>query len=100
MEIDPPPPPTTSLVFQCFLNTPLQDSRTIEDVPGVGPATKAKLADANIDSSVKLVGHFMLLGRDKNLMKTWLMDVCNVRSQEADKIIGALEEKTKKILTL
>jgi hypothetical protein len=89
----------TTKKFDDFMSRPLQDC-DIKNVPGVGDVALAKLKDANIDTAEKLIGHFLLLGRDTDKMSQWLKDVCEVRSQESGKIAEALQKKAAKIVTL
>ena len=89
----------TTKKFDDFMSRPLQDC-DIKNVPGVGEVVLGKLKDANIDTAEKLVGHFLLLGRDADKMTQWLKDVCEVRSQEAVKVSEALEKNAAKIVTL
>ena len=89
----------TTKKFDDFMSRPLQDC-DIQNVPGVGPVALAKLKDANIDTAEKLVGHFLLLGRDTDKMAKWLQEVCEVRVQEGTKISDALHKKAAKIVTL
>lgn len=51
---------TTTQKGENFMATPLQDVKKITDCPGVGPASAKKLDEANIDTPVKLMGHFMV----------------------------------------
>ena len=90
---------TTTKKFDDFISRPLRDCK-IEAVPGVGAVTLAKLEEANIDTAEKLIGHFLLLGRDTEKMVQWLKDVCEVRETEAKKIAEALHTKAGKIVEL
>jgi hypothetical protein len=90
---------TTTKKFDDFMSRPLQDC-DIQNVPGVGPVALGKLKDANIDTAEKLVGHFLLLGRDTEKMSKWLQDVCEIRMQESGKVSEALQKKAAKIVTL
>ena len=96
-------------------------------MPGVGTATAIKLLACNIKTPIGLLGQFMVhflkscrcccacvcmytlrrflcavvwqvLDCDKARMKTWLWDVAGVRAQEANMIVGALDEKCGKML--
>ncbi len=91
---------TTTKKHKClnlrFLDTPLRDC-DIDDVPGVGPKTLAKLKEANIDTAQKLVGQFLVLDRDTKKMLEWLKDACEVGSREAGMISEALYQKAKLI---
>ena len=89
----------TTKKFDEFISRPLRDC-DIEKVPGVGAKTLEKLKDANIDTAEKLVGHFLLLGRNAEKMIQWLEDVCEVRTQEAKKVADALVQKAEKIVEL
>ena len=90
---------TTSKKFDTFQSKPLQDTE-LQDVPGVGPVAAGKLCEANIDTSEKLMGYFLVLGRDADRMKSWLRDVCEIRPQDANRVSQALEIKAAKILML
>ena len=96
-------------------------------MPGVGAETAKKLLACNIKTPIALLGQFMVhflklcrcccacvcmytwrsflcaivlqvLDCDKAQMKTWLWDVAGVLPQEANMIVGALDEKCGKIL--
>jgi hypothetical protein len=89
----------TTKKFNDFMSRPLQDC-DIKNVPGVGPVALGKLKNANIDTAEKLVGHFLLLGRDPDKMTNWLQEVCDIRVQEGTKISDALHKKAAIIVTL
>jgi hypothetical protein len=90
---------TTSKKLDTFISKPLQDTNLL-DVPGIGPVAAGKLKDANIDTSEKLVGYFLVLGRDTERFGAWLHEICGVRSQDAVRVSQALETKAMKILLL
>mmetsp|Transcript_16006 Transcript_16006/g.36952 ORF Transcript_16006/g.36952 Transcript_16006/m.36952 type:complete len:94 (-) Transcript_16006:274-555(-) len=90
---------TTTKKFEQFQSRPLRDC-LLKDVPGVGEVAENKLKDANIDDACKIVGHFLLLGRDTDKMTQWLEDVCEIRKQEGKKIAEALAEKAEKIVQM
>jgi Barrier to autointegration factor len=82
-----------------FLEFPLEDMN-IRRIPGVDHRAAEKLKYANIDTAEKLVGQFLILGRDVDKMADWLMEVCDIRSKEAGKICDALDRKAEKIVSL
>mmetsp|Transcript_5263 Transcript_5263/g.3699 ORF Transcript_5263/g.3699 Transcript_5263/m.3699 type:complete len:94 (+) Transcript_5263:3-284(+) len=88
---------TTTKKQEQFQAQPLQDCK-LSDVPGVGAKTLEKLNESNIDTAEKLVGHFMVMGRDTEKMTSWLEDVCEVRGVEAKKVAEGLAEKAAKIV--
>jgi len=90
---------TTTLKMNNFLSRPLRDA-TLSDVPGVGPATLAKLKAANIETATQLVGHFLLTGSDTAVTSRWLKDACEVRETEAVKVAEALHTKAGRITAL
>ena len=96
---DAPAATTTTLKMNNFLSRPLRDT-TLSDVPGVGPATLAKLKSANIETAAQLVGHFLLTGSDAAVTCRWLKDACEVRETEAVKVAEALQSKAARITTL
>ena len=89
----------TTLKMNPFLSRPLRDA-TLSDVPGVGPATLAKLKAANIETATQLVGHFLLTGSDTAVTSRWLKDACEVRETEAVKVAEALHTKAGRITAL
>lgn len=89
----------TTKKFDSFISKPLRDTKLV-DVPGVGDVAASKLRDANIDTSEKLVGQFLVLGRDGDRMADWLRCACGIRVQDAAAITRALEVKTEKILMI
>lgn len=90
---------TGSTQANAFSLKPLRDS-TLLDVPGIGEIAVAKLGDANIDSTEKLMGQFMVLGRDVGRMTGWLRDVCCIRTQDASRIAQALDEKAARMVSV
>lgn len=88
---------TTTKKLDAFHATPLQDCE-LSQVPSVGLKTLQKLKSANIDTAEKLVGQFLLLGRDTGKMTSWLKDVCEVRDHEATKVSAALADKARRMV--
>jgi hypothetical protein len=80
--------------FNSFISRPLQDC-SLSDVPGVGKSTLEKLFAANIDTPEKLMGMFLMSGRDAKKIKDWLTSVCCIRAQEASRMSEALDRKTR-----
>ena len=75
---------------QVYNNKPIQDV-AIQEVPGVGPVTAELLkTQKQITNGEQLFGFFLYVGRDEERFKSWLMDECKVRSQEANRIYDAL----------
>ena len=85
---------TTTKKFNSFISRPLQDC-SLNDVPGVGAASRAKLIDARLDTPEKLMGMFLISSRDPQQMKHWLISSCLLRAQEAGKISEALHRKSE-----
>mmetsp|Transcript_16984 Transcript_16984/g.37954 ORF Transcript_16984/g.37954 Transcript_16984/m.37954 type:complete len:93 (-) Transcript_16984:70-348(-) len=88
---------TTTMKAQNFQATPLIDVK-LKEVPGVGPKLLEKLEEANIDTAEKLMGHFLVMGRDTDRFKTWLEDVCEIRGQDGAKVVEPLAEKADKLV--
>ena len=88
---------TTTQKNTDFQEIPFQDVKKLTDVPGVGPKLADKLLEANIDTPIKLMGNFMLLGCDEAKMASWLETVCGIRGQDAKKVTGPLAEKAMKL---
>lgn len=82
-----------------FHSSPLEGAHLAE-IPGVDLAVMAKLGEANIDTAEKLVGQFLVLGRDVGRMASWLRDVCEISALNASEIAQALEAKAAKIVVL
>ena len=91
---------TTTAVAQKFLNKPLQETKELEDMPGVGDAISKNLRSANIGTPIALMGQFFLLNRDEKKMTDWLKDVCAIEKQHIAKIVEPLAEKAKMLVTL
>merc|ERR1712100_178341 len=91
---------TTTQKNSTFQSTPLQDVKKLTDVPGVGPKSAEKLEEANIDSAVKLMGNYLVMGMDEKKMVDWLHDVCELREQEAKKVTEGLAEKATKMVAI
>ena len=85
---------TTTKKFNTFISRPLQDC-SLNDIPGVGKTSLAKLLDAQMDTPEKLMGLFLVSSRDTQRMKHWLVSNCSIRAQEAVKISEALERKSQ-----
>ena len=63
----------------------------------MGEVAHAKIVAASeIDTAEKLIGQFLLLGRERSQL--WLRDACGVRSQEAQRITDALQSKTERLV--
>ena len=75
-----------------FLDLPLQDCR-LNDVPGVGQVIAKKLENANIDTPIKLMGQFLLMGMEEAKMVEWLQMVCEIREPEAKRVTERLAQK-------
>lgn len=90
---------TTTKKFNTFLSRPLQDC-TLSEIPGVGKSSLIKLTEVCMDSPEKLMGMFLVLGRDKHRMKQWLITAASIRAQESDKISNALERKSQSNVTI
>ena len=57
---------TTTQKAKNFQGTPLKELE-LKDVPGVGEKSLLKLQDANIDTSIGLMGQFFLLKMEEQL---------------------------------
>jgi hypothetical protein len=90
---------TTTLKLETFLSRPLRDC-SLRDVPGVGEVVHGLLQVADIDTAEKLMGQFLLLGRDSARMADWLHDACQVRVQEARKVAEALHAKGVRLVLI
>ncbi len=90
---------TTTKKFNTFLSRPLQDC-SISDIPGVGISSLAKLLETGIDSPEKLMGMYLVHGRDTQKTKHWLISNCSIRAQEAGKISAALDRKSQSTVTM
>eukprot|EP00293_Proteomonas_sulcata_P020349 CAMPEP_0184291580 /NCGR_PEP_ID=MMETSP1049-20130417/3558_1 /TAXON_ID=77928 /ORGANISM="Proteomonas sulcata, Strain CCMP704" /LENGTH=93 /DNA_ID=CAMNT_0026599065 /DNA_START=608 /DNA_END=889 /DNA_ORIENTATION=+ len=88
---------TTTKKFEVFQGTPIKDV-ALKDVPGVGDVALGKMKEANIDTAEKLIGQFLLNGRDEEKMSSWLEQVCEIRPQDTKKISQALGDKAKKVV--
>ena len=87
---------STTQKLNTFLSRPLRDC-ALREVPGVGEVAHAKIVAASeIDTAEKLIGQFLLLGRERSQL--WLRDACGVRSQEAQRITDALQSKTERLV--
>jgi len=81
-----------------FLATPLQDI-AIEDVPGVGPVTKERLAKhayVSITRAEQLFGMSLYLGRGEQF-KAWLKTECEVTGAVAKQLHEACLNKAEKV---
>ena len=85
---------TTTKKFNTFLSRPLQDC-LLNDIPGVGPSSLAKLLSSGMDTPEKLMGLYLISNSDPNEMKQWLTENCKLRTQEAGKISDALDKKSR-----
>eukprot|EP00277_Geminigera_cryophila_P018358 CAMPEP_0179440060 /NCGR_PEP_ID=MMETSP0799-20121207/23650_1 /TAXON_ID=46947 /ORGANISM="Geminigera cryophila, Strain CCMP2564" /LENGTH=95 /DNA_ID=CAMNT_0021223013 /DNA_START=536 /DNA_END=823 /DNA_ORIENTATION=- len=90
---------TTTQKNTTFQGKPLQDVANLTDVPGVGPKSAEKLVEANIDTPIKLMGQFMVLGCAETKMTSWLEDVAELRNAEAKKVTEGLAEKAAVLVT-
>ena len=88
-----------TLKHKNFMADPLRETE-LEDVPGVGDVLLKKLEEANIDTAEKLMGHFLVMGRDEDRFKTWLVDVCKIRDKDAVKVVEHLAEKAAKLVSV
>jgi len=91
-------PTTTSVKMELFMWTPLQDIG-IQDVPGVGPATLARLAKhdyVSIKTGEQLFGLFLYKGRGEEF-RTWLKDDCEVQGSVAKQLHEACLDKANKV---
>ena len=87
---------STTQKLNTFLSRPLRDC-ALREVPGVGEVAHDKIVAASeIDTAEKLIGQFLLLGRERSQL--WLRDACGVRSQEAQRITDALQSKTERLV--
>ena len=92
-------PTTTTKKFNTFISTPLQDI-ALPDIPGVGPVAHARLVAAGVVSSEQLMGHFLLANRGEDEMRKWLVEEVGVRAQEAGKIVAALAQKGRVVVSV
>ena len=88
---------TTTQKAKNFQGTPLKELE-LKDVPGVGEVSLGKLQDANIDTSIGLMGQFFLFKMKEQAMIDWLKDTCGIEEQFAKKTVEALAEKAKKLV--
>ena len=65
-------------------------------MPGLGKVSVEKLAVRGVDSTVRLMGEFLLQGRSRSKFKALLEDAGDLRGQDLDKADtdGAMFEKT------
>ena len=89
----------STLRVNSFLCTPLREA-TLHSVPYVGPVTMDKLKMVNIQTAEQLVGQFMVLGSEADVMSRWLVNICDVRATEATKVAEVLQRKVNRMSQL
>ena len=65
-------------------------------MPGLGKVSVGKLADKGVNSTVQLMGEFLLQGRSRSKFKTLLQEAGGLRPQDLDlaDTDGAMFEKS------
>jgi hypothetical protein len=83
----PSSPPSTAPPPACVTAATADAARAQEGyVPGIGPASVAKLADKGVDSSVKLMGEFLMKGRSRADFCKLLTEAGGLKQRRAPRV--------------
>ena len=79
----------TTKKFEEFVRQPLTDDkkkfRPVTVIPGIGPATAAKLDSRGFKDTSHVLGQFLVLGRDKELFIDFLTDIVGTTLKDTQK---------------
>jgi nucleotidyltransferase/DNA polymerase involved in DNA repair len=73
---------TTTKKHRKFVNEPLGE-KPVEDIPGIGEAHGKKLREQGFDKAYKVLGQFLLQGKNKEAFVDWLRETAKVTERDA-----------------
>eukprot|EP00036_Acanthoecidae_sp_10tr_P004678 CAMPEP_0182947946 /NCGR_PEP_ID=MMETSP0105_2-20130417/59419_1 /TAXON_ID=81532 ORGANISM="Acanthoeca-like sp., Strain 10tr" /NCGR_SAMPLE_ID=MMETSP0105_2 /ASSEMBLY_ACC=CAM_ASM_000205 /LENGTH=99 /DNA_ID=CAMNT_0025088225 /DNA_START=44 /DNA_END=343 /DNA_ORIENTATION=- len=82
----------TSKKISAFVDEGLRDPKTqafkpVTAMGGVGKATEGKLAEINIKFAYELIGHYMSLSMNGDMMTEWLTETVGIQAKYAGDIV-------------
>ncbi|KAK0154605.1 Barrier-to-autointegration factor [Merluccius polli] len=66
--------------------------KNVMSLPGIGEAHGKRLEDKRFDKAYKVLGQFLVLGKDEKRFKKWLKDTCGANIKEQDDCYGCCRE--------
>jgi predicted flap endonuclease-1-like 5' DNA nuclease len=76
-----------------FIDGPILD-KDVSALPGIGDVAAKKLGEAGFKKACKVVGQFLVLDKDKDAFKEWLMRTSGARADCREKCYKAIKEWT------
>ncbi|GIY46881.1 barrier-to-autointegration factor B [Caerostris darwini] len=65
-----------------FVSSPMRD-KGVETLPGMNPTLCKKLILKGYDKAYTVLGHFLLLKKQKELFLDWMKDICGASKSQA-----------------
>ena len=84
---------STSQKHAHFVDGPILD-KDVSALPGIGDVAAKELEKAGFKKAYKVVGQFLVLDKDKDAFKEWLMRTSGARADCREKCYKAIKEWT------
>ncbi|XP_039259682.1 barrier-to-autointegration factor B-like [Styela clava] len=82
---------STSQKHRNFVGEPMGD-KCVTDVAGIGKVYGQKLCDKGFDKAYVLLGQFLLLKKDEEMFRDWLLTEIKMRDRDAINCASCLKE--------
>ena len=73
---------STSQKHRSFVAEPMGD-KNVTDLAGIGEVLGGRLEKKGFDKAYAVLGQFLVLKRDKELIVDWLKDTCGANSKQS-----------------
>uniref|UniRef100_A0A8C5CR91 Barrier-to-autointegration factor-like protein n=1 Tax=Gadus morhua TaxID=8049 RepID=A0A8C5CR91_GADMO len=82
---------STTQKHRFFVSEPMGEKK-VTALAGIGDALGKRLEDKGFDKAEKVLGHFLMLGKDEGRFKCWLKDACGANSRQQDHCYRCLRD--------
>ncbi|CAL8282069.1 unnamed protein product [Arctogadus glacialis] len=82
---------STTQKHRDFVSEPM-GKKKVTALAGIGDVLGKRLEDKGFDKAYKVLGHFLMLGKDEGSFKCWLKDACGANSRQRDHCYRCLRE--------